>query len=117
MDSRTRKGEAWRERLAAQDVVLAFDGKRILGFMSLAPRGYVDFAYIRPDCQGTGLFRRLYARIEGLAVEQGLARLWVHASLTAQTAFTAAGFAIVKKERVSIGDQEFERFEMEKQLA
>ena len=111
-----RRGPDWRRRLDGQDIMLAEDPERVAGFMSLAPEGYLDFAYIRPDFQGRGLFRRLYEKIEALAVDQKQLRIRVHASLTAQPAFSAMGFKIIRKESVEISGQSLDRFEMEKHL-
>lgn len=111
-----RSGQQWEERLAAQTIVVASSSTTIFGFMSLAADSYIDFAYIRPAAQGTGIFRRLYESIEKLARDRGEQRLWVHASLMAERAFTAMGFSITKDETVNIGDQSLRRFEMEKRL-
>ena len=115
-----RSGDDWHRRLANQAIIIAERDGIYAGFMSLEPggegRGYLDFAYIRPAYQGTGLFRRLYARIEEKARETGLTRIDVHASLMAQPAFSAVGFEIVQPEQVRIGDQVFDRFAMEKRL-
>ncbi|MEC8557318.1 MAG: GNAT family N-acetyltransferase [Planctomycetota bacterium] len=111
-----RSGEMWANRLAAQDLFVAEDEKQIVGFMSLADEGYVDFAYIRPAEQGSGLFRQLYESLEKHAISIGLQRLWVHASLMAQPAFSAMGFEILEEQRVKIGDQTLRRFELEKWL-
>ncbi|MDT9600586.1 GNAT family N-acetyltransferase [Sphingosinicella rhizophila] len=110
------KGEAWDARLGAQEIVAVEAPGRIVGFMSLAGHGYVDFAYIRPEAQGSGLFARMLAMIEGRARAKGETRLWVHASLMAEPAFAAHGFALVLRERVTIGDQLLDRCEMEKYL-
>ena len=112
-----RSGPDWSERLGAQTIVLDETDGEVRGFMTLAKGGYVDFAYVRPAHQGTGLFRRLFAEIERRADARGLDRLWVHASLMAQPAFAALGFEIVRKETVYIGDVAFDRFEMQKHLA
>ncbi len=111
-----RSGAEWIERLSSQVIFVAADATQLLGFMSLADNGYIDFAFIRPSEQGTGIFRRLYESTEKLARQQGERRLWVHASLMARPAFGAMGFEIVRKETVKISDQSFERFEMEKQF-
>ena len=108
-----RCGPAWDERLRSQDIILAEAGADILGFMSLAPGGYIDFAYIRPRAQGSGLFRRLYEQLAQRALEGGERRLWVHASLNAEPAFRALGFNVVRRETVFIGPQAFDRCEME----
>jgi putative acetyltransferase len=111
-----RSGPDWERRLAAQDIVVAEAGGELVGFMSLAAGGYVDFAYIRPAAQGSGLFRRMYERIEQRARERGDALLWVHASPMAQPAFAAVGFAVRHSEAVEIGGETLQRFEMEKRL-
>ena len=111
-----RSGFNWSERLESQSVLVAIRAGQIVGFMSLAASGYIDFAYIRPSAQGSGVFRLLYESIEKLARKNQETRLWVHASLMAQSAFNAMGFRIMKKETVEIGDQVLDRFEMEKQI-
>ena len=119
---RRRAGVEWKDRLARQAIVLAEQPSLpatlpdVLGFMSLAAGGYIDFAYLRPRARGTGLFRRLYVLVEDRGVAQGEARLWVHASLMAEPAFAALGFAVVERQVVTIGDQGFERCLMEKRL-
>lgn len=112
-----RVGEEWAARLKGQVIAIARDGNRAVGFMSFAPEGYIDFAFIRPEAQGTGLFRRLFAMIEELARLQKEPRLWTHASLMAEPAFAAVGFAVVEREVVEIGGQSFKRARMDKLLS
>lgn len=111
-----RGGPEWDARLSGKDIVLARDGDRIIGFMSIEGGGYIDFAYIRPQAQGTGLFRRLFNRVEAHARAAQELRLWVHASLMAQPAFAAVGFSITEHQVVRIGDQDLKRAYMEKPL-
>ncbi len=111
-----RSGCDWVARLDSQTIFVAMNSKRVIGFMSLAANGYIDFAYIQPFAQGTGVFRRLYQSIEKLAQNNGVARLWVHASLLAQPAFATMGFAITKREVIDFGEQCLARFEMEKRI-
>jgi putative acetyltransferase len=111
-----RGGEEWDARLAGQVIAIARDSDRAVGFMSLAPEGYIDFAFIRPDAQGTGLFRRLFDMIEDKARAIGEPRLWTHASLMAQPAFAAVGFTVIEHQVVQIGDQHFDRAMMEKAI-
>ncbi len=111
-----RSGSDWSKRLESQTILVALLPDQLIGFMSLAAHGYIDLAFIRPVAQGTGVFRRLYESIEKLALQNGQTRLWVHASLMAQPAFSTMGFSIIKKETVVIGDQSLDRFEMEKHI-
>jgi putative acetyltransferase len=112
-----RTGPDWIARLQSQDIVVAEEDGRAIGFVSLAEGGYVDFAYIRPEAQHTGLFRQLLSRIIEQAIAKREPLLWTHASSMAEPAFERLGFTIRKRERVRIGDQEFDRCEMEKSLS
>jgi putative acetyltransferase len=111
-----RAGPEWELRLAAKDIAIGRDATRILGFMSIEGGGYIDFAFIRPEAQGTGLFRRLFNSVEAHARAAHEPRLWVHASLMAQPAFAAVGFSITEHQVVQIGDQDLKRAYMEKPL-
>jgi putative acetyltransferase len=115
--SQPRSGISWNERLKSQRILVAIRAGQIVGFMSLAANGYIDFVFIRPSAQGTGVFRPLYEAMEKLAQVNGETRHWVHASLMAQPAFNAMGFTITKKETVEIGEQTLDRFEMEKHIS
>jgi putative acetyltransferase len=108
-----RSDEKWVARLRQQHVLLAENQQGILGFLSLAAGGYIDFAYIRPQAQGTGLFRQLFARILDRARAQAEPRLWVHASLMAEPAFRAVGFSVREREVVAIGQEQLQRAVME----
>jgi putative acetyltransferase len=108
-----RRGSEWRTRLLSQDIIVAEAEGRLLGFMSLAEGGYIDFAYIRAEARHAGLFRELFKRILDRARAKGLPLLWVHASLTAEPAFSALGFAARRREQVRVGGEVLDRFEME----
>jgi putative acetyltransferase len=111
-----RSGVEWESRLAAKDIAIGRDGGRIIGFMSIEDGGYIDFAFIRPEAQGSGLFRQLFELIQERARAAHEPRLWVHASLMAQPAFAAVGFSVVEHQIVQIGDQDFQRAMMEKPI-
>ncbi|OLF81417.1 hypothetical protein AWH62_01735 [Maricaulis sp. W15] len=111
-----RSGPDWDARLSGQTIILAEQDDHPVGFMTLAPPDCVDFAFIHPDWQGCGLFRRLYQALEDHARETGIPALRVHASLQARPAFAAMGFAVTAQETVTIGDQSLARFAMEKSL-
>lgn len=111
-----RTGLEWAGRLDRQEVLVGEQDGQLVGFVSLADGGYVDFAYIRPQAQGSGLFRQLLSRIVARAVARGDLRLWTHASMMAEPAFARLGFKVTRREQVRIGDQQFDRCEMEMPL-
>jgi putative acetyltransferase len=108
-----RRGSAWRARLISQEIIVAEADGRLFGFMSLAEGGYIDFAYIRAEARGAGLFRELFKRIWERARAKSVPLLWVHASLIAEPAFSALGFVARQREQVTIGGEVLDRFEME----
>jgi putative acetyltransferase len=108
-----RSGPEWQQRMAAQSIAVAETDGNIAGLMSLTQDGYLDFAFIRPAYQGSGIFRQLYSMILELARQQKQPRILVHASLMAQPAFSAMGFEITKEESVEINGQYLDRFEMQ----
>lgn len=111
-----RSGPEWAQRLRGQEIVLAEQAGRGIGFMSLAAGGYVDFAYIRPEAQHSGLFRQLLERIVESAAARGETLLWVHASLMAEPAFQRLGFTVRRREQVVLAGETFDRCEMEMRL-
>ena len=111
-----RSGAEWANRLTGKTLILAEHGTRILGFMSIEPGGYVDFAYIRPESQGSGLFRQLFEQVLRHARNAGERQLSTHASLMAQPAFAAMGFEIDVHETVEVSGEKLARAQMTKSL-
>ncbi|MCR9222499.1 MAG: GNAT family N-acetyltransferase [Hyphomonas sp.] len=111
-----RNGPDWAARLAGHHIIVAEQGDEIQGFMSIERGGYVDFAYIRPGAQGSGLFRQLFEAVLDRAKAQGDTELSTHASLMAQPAFAAMGFEIDYHETVEVDGQSLPRARMTKRL-
>ncbi|MEL6665965.1 MAG: GNAT family N-acetyltransferase [Pseudomonadota bacterium] len=111
-----RSGPDWADRLSQKDVIIAERGGDALGFMSIEPGGYIDFAYIRPSAQGSGLFRKLFSDVEHRAKASSETELSTHASLMAQPAFAAMGFNVDFHETVEVDGQQLARARMIKTL-
>lgn len=109
-------GADWATRLSEKQVIVAADEDQLLGFMTIEPGGYIDFAYIRPQAQKTGLFRRLFEAATDQAIAWGEAELSTHASLMAQPAFAAMGFTVDFHETVEMAGQKLARARMTKPL-
>jgi len=108
---------AMEDRLAGQTIYLGeTQAGDISGFLTLAPSGYIDFAYSLPEARGQGLFRQLYERLEREARAAWIPRLHTHASLHARPVFAHFGFALICPETVEVNGVWLPRFEMEKCL-
>ena len=108
--------KAFAMRLNTQYIAKAGVPERPQGFMTLRRDGYIDFAHILHEARGMGVFRALYGAIEQKARERALDRLSTHASLMAQPAFQAVGFAVMHHEEVERNGQLLARALMEKRL-
>lgn len=111
-----QRGTEWATRLSQKTIFMTTQSENILGFMSIEPGGYIDFAYIRPNAQGSGLFRQLFNAVESRAKDEGETSLSTHASLMAQPAFAAMGFEIDHHETVTKDGQSLARARMVKIL-
>jgi len=113
-----RSGQVWDERLSSQYILKAVqtDSGQAVGFASLLPDHYVDFAYILPEARGRGLFRKFLNGLEIKARSQRATELTTHASLMAMPAFRATGFEILDKESILIGTISLDRYSMRKSL-
>ena len=86
MGAEPRRGSEWRTRLLSQEIIVAEADGRLLGFMSLAEGGDIDFAYIRAEARGAGLFpgtttfarrsRGKLTRVERSSQLSGSNRVW-----------------------------------------
>jgi putative acetyltransferase len=92
----------WRERLAAQQVVVAESEWEVVGFCSWTPEGYLDFLYVHAAFQRKGIATTLYAAAEKALRATGAKRIYAHASITAQPFFLRQGFSIVEHRVVDI---------------
>ena len=82
-------------------MVAEHDG-RVVGFAVLDPaRGEVDAAFVDPAYGGRGIALELLRRLEVLAHEHGLRRLFLSASLNAAAFYERAGFVRVRDEVVA----------------
>jgi len=111
-----KSGLEWARRLDKQHIIVAQRGDEIIGFMTIEAGGYIDFAYIRPSAQGSGLFRRLFAAVSEWAEARKAPGLSTHASLMAQPAFAAMGFEVDYHETVDVDGQSLPRARMTKSL-
>ncbi len=96
-----QRGQAWHERLARIETVVAETPSGPVGFMALdLSDGFLDFAYVDPAVRGQGVAAELYAVLEARALTAGLTRLQTEASRVAEPFFRARGWVVLHRQRV-----------------
>ena len=111
------EGTGWRDRLMTQHGFVAELDGAIIGFMTLRPDGYIDFAYVAPGHIGQGIAKQLYDRILAQARDIGVTRLTSDASYPARQFFEQQGWSVIKEQTVTRNGVSMTNFAMEKYLA
>lgn len=106
----------WVEVCLSRYVYVADHDGLILGFGELELDGHIDCFYCHKDYQRCGIGRKLYQAIETKALELGLKRLFVEASITAKPFFESVGFVVMAEQEVSRRGETFINYAMEKML-
>ena len=110
------QGAEWSARLSAETCFVGTIDNSLCGFMTLTQTGYVDLAFILPEHRGKRLFARLLDKVEDAARQNGIDRLFTHASLMAQPAFARCGFVVDDHETVDRNGEALPRAAMSKSL-
>ncbi|MEC5340997.1 GNAT family N-acetyltransferase [Brenneria populi] len=108
--------EVWINRLENSQVWVSTHNDQIIGFISLENFSYIDLLFVHPDYLRLGVATRLLKGPEGEAVRNGVGAITTDASITAKLFFAKHGFAVVRKQEVSLRGQSFINFNMEKKL-
>lgn len=109
--------DRWEVRRLSRPTWIAFVGQSPAGFTDLEADGHLDMMFVHPAHQGVGVATALLERVEASAQEQGLARLFTEASITARPFFERRGFRVVTAQSVEVRGQRLTNFRMEKFMA
>lgn len=104
--------EDFAQRLAGLETFVATDDRGAAGFFSVRGDGYLDLAFVRPDCRGTGVADALHAAVLDWARTQALPRLDVEASRMARPFFLRMGWQMIAAQHVERHGQQIENFRM-----
>jgi len=108
--------ERWKQRLAAEEVVVAESNGTITGFCSWDTTGYLDFLYVHHAFQRQGIASALYAAAEARLRARAIRRIHTQASLTAEAFFMRQNFRIVQRQTVHVRGVDLPNAVMEKLL-
>jgi len=89
---------------------------QVIGFMTLAPNGHMDFAFVAPAVMGQGVAQALYEEVETHACATSLPRLSTEASHLARRFFLRQGWQVDKAQSVQRAGVTLENFAMSKPL-
>lgn len=107
--------DSWA-RLDGQFCFVVEAQKAIVGFISMADDGLVDFLFVHQHYQNKGIAGTLLKYVERLARKKGIAELRTEASLTARGFFEKKGFVLLSENRKSLDGVEFLNYQMAKRL-
>lgn len=107
----------WAEVCSSRFTYVADDQGVIAGFGELEANGHIDCFYCHKAYQRCGVGRQLYQALEAKALELGISRLFVEASITAQPFFQRMGFVEVTQQVVQRRGETFINYAMEKCLS
>ncbi|AKG24725.1 GNAT family N-acetyltransferase [Calothrix sp. 336/3] len=106
----------WSKICSERFTFVADNRGEIAGFGELEANGHIDCFYCHKSYQRMGVGRKIYAAIEGKALELGIQRLYSEVSITAKPFFQHLGFMVVQKQEVECRGETFINYVMEKYL-
>lgn len=106
----------WRDRMAAQYSVVAYQADELLGFMTLTEEGVIDLAFVLPQAMGSGVAGKLYDEIMKEAIARKLPTLQTRASHIARRFFEKRDWIVVQQKTAVRADVELINFLMELNL-
>ncbi len=106
----------WADRLAQKNPFVAIVAEEIVGMAELEADGFIDYFYVHPHWQRTGIGKALMETVESEAINLGLSLLLADVSVTAKDFFLAQGFQIVESRSNIILGHPAPNFRMQKSL-
>ena len=106
----------WEKALREQQVWVAVEGDKVLGFISLAPEGHIGFLYVHAEHGRQGVAQALFLMLLAEAERRGLTRLTTDASHTARPFFERQGFRVLQRNERDLDGVVLENFRMERML-
>lgn len=104
----------WYKRINAIKPFIAILDSEIVGYADVQDDGYIDHFFCHWNHQGKGIGKALMQKLILTGQQNGSARLYSHASITAKPFFENFGFQMIKEQQVNIRGQVLTNFIMEK---
>jgi putative acetyltransferase len=108
--------EPWAKKYENRQAWIAQVDGVPAGFSDLEPDGHLDMMFVHADYQRIGVASALLCKVETVAKERGLSRLYSEVSITARPFFELRGFRVIAAQTVTKSGQEFLNYRMEKAI-
>ena len=110
--------DATRERCGDGRLVLVAvdENDRAIAFTDLEDDGHIDMLFCLPEWTGRAIASALYEKLEQIARERGMRRLYVEASEIAKPFFARKGFALLRRNDFEMEGVAIHNYAMEKVL-
>ena len=108
--------DKWLSKMEQTHFIVALAGVRIVGFASLADRGYVDILYVHKDFQKQGIASKLLSELERKAKTLEVDLISSDVSITARPFFENKGYALLRTNINLINGVNLINYEMTKKL-
>jgi len=100
------------DKLLDQWCLVAEDGGRMTGFMSMDHTGYLDMAFVIPEAMGNGTAAALYDALMTIARANGVQRFTVRAAHQSHRFLSRRGWQVDRFERYGANGQVYDLFHM-----
>ena len=108
---------AWEQRLHSGVVLVAMHGTHMAGFIRFEPTGKIDLLYVHPNFERQGIAKALLHKIERLAHQERVPRLFTQASEAAKSFFIGQGYTLLGAQEVERQGVKLVNYRMEKALS
>jgi putative acetyltransferase len=108
--------QIWKQKFQSIKPFVAEVCGCIVGYSDLQPSGLIDHLFVHYQWQRKGVGRALIEEIEKRAVENNIALLETHASITARPFFEAQGFTVSAEQLIEIRGQKLKNYVMHRQV-
>jgi putative acetyltransferase len=106
----------WAARLAQKNPFVAIVDGQIVGLGEIETDGFIDYFYVHPKWQGTGVGKALFAALECEAAKAGAKVIFANVSVTAKSFFLSRGFTVTESKSNVILGHPAPNFRMQKNL-
>jgi putative acetyltransferase len=109
--------QKWIERMQDRMTYVAEENGKVIGFAELERNGHIGCFYCHADHQNMGVGTALFNKIQLIAENMNLQKLFTEVSITAKPFFEHMGFTVIVSQEVKLRGVELINYVMEKRLS